>query len=350
VAAAVITIYSDRHQIHRPPAELHQGELIPHLDVPERTQAIVAHIQRERLGPVQSPDPPDLRRLRRVHSPEFLEFLQTAARMWAGAGRPGAAMPYAWRPPRSSVMRPQGIDGLLGWYATDACTPITGQTWEAAVESTAIAITGARLLMSGAAAALAVCRPPGHHAGPDYYGGYCYLNNAALAADLLAEGGTVTILDIDYHHGNGTQDIFWSRSDVVYASIHADTSQAFPYFSGGRRDIGEGAGRNATRNFPIPPGAPTQLWLNAFANALAFGLKFHPNHLVVSLGVDTAVGDPTGTFSLSPSTYAYIGREIAQSGIPTLFILEGGYQLDMIGVNCATLIKAHDQEFARLGG
>jgi acetoin utilization deacetylase AcuC-like enzyme len=340
----MITIYSNQHHLHRPEVELHGGDLIPHYEVPERVQAILDRIEREGLGSVRSPDPLEPSLLRRVHDPGLLDFLETAAQKWSAAGRVGAVMPYTWRHPSPHTFRPQSIDGLAGWYATDACTPITTQTWSAAVGAAAVAVTGARLLMSGATAVAAMTRPPGHHAGFAYYGGYCYLNNAALAADLLAERENVMILDIDYHHGNGTQDIFWSRADVVYASVHASTCYAFPYFSGAREEIGAGVGQNANRNYPIPPDAPTQVWVNAFTNALSFGAHFRPRYMVVSLGMDTADGDPVGTFHLDDRVYAQVGREIARLGIPTLYVLEGGYHLDTIGRNLVALLRSHDQE------
>jgi len=198
-------------------------------------------------------------------------------------------------------------------------------------------------VLAGERAAFALCRPPGHHAGRDYLGGYCYLNNAAIAAEAAtAAGRRVAILDIDYHHGNGTQDIFYVRGDLLFVSIHADPRTDYPYYWGHADETGDGDGEGATLNLPLPRGADLAAYLPALGTALARIAAFAPDLLVVSYGADTFTGDPISHFRLETRDYADLGRRIAGLGLPVLTVMEGGYAVDALGANVASFLEGLD--------
>ena len=219
------TVFSPRHAGHAGNVELMPGEIVPAFELPRRAEIIRARIAEVGLGPVVAPSPHGLEVARRVHAPDYVDFLPRAWPMWAAAGRGGTAMPFVWPVPglRADVP-PADIDGLLGFYAMDGGATFVAGTWDAVKASYDVALSAAALVRGGADAAFALCRPPGHHAGPRFAGGYCFLNNAAAAAEWLRENGAerVSVLDIDYHHGNGTQAIFYARGDVQVVNIHAD--------------------------------------------------------------------------------------------------------------------------------
>jgi acetoin utilization deacetylase AcuC-like enzyme len=245
-----------------------------------------------------------------------------------------------------------------GRYCFDLSAPIVAGTYAAARSAAAAALTGADLLLEGARAAYALCRPPGHHAMPALAGGYCYLNNAAIAANRLAlahapaaEGdrrpwamapASVAILDIDYHHGNGTQAIFYERSDVFCASIHADPDREYPYFLGFAEERGAGPGEGYNLNIPLEAGVDDTRYLGALEQALEAIVAYSPRFLVVSAGLDTFAADPLGDFNLSAAAYPAIGRRIAQLGLPTLFVQEGGYAVDALGDNVVGLFQGYE--------
>jgi acetoin utilization deacetylase AcuC-like enzyme len=233
------------------------------------------------------------------------------------------------------------IDALLGRYAFDAATPITANTWEAVYASAQVALTAGDMVGAGERAAFALCRPPGHHAGADYSGGYCYLNNAAIAAQAARDAGAarVAILDIDYHHGNGTQDIFWRRGDVFYASIHADPATDYPFYWGHADEVGEDDGRGATLNLPLPHGARLDAFRQAQGVALEAITRFAPDLLIISYGADTWEGDPICHFALSTDDQAVLASDIAGCGWPTLIVMEGGYAIDALGANVASFLS-----------
>jgi len=235
-------------------------------------------------------------------------------------------------PPRSGATRPRVLRGLMGWYCFDAQTPFLKNTWNAACSSFATAIQAAELLASGKDSLVyALCRPPGHHAGREFYGGYCYLNNAAGAVTVLGHEGRCAILDIDYHHGNGTQDIFYSNKDVFYASIHADPAHAFPFFSGYETERGEKKSKGHNLNIALPTKISEETYLKALDKAIAAISRFKPKYLVISYGTDIVEGDPVGDFGLSLSAIQVIGERIKKMNLPTLVVQEGGYNTDTVG-------------------
>jgi acetoin utilization deacetylase AcuC-like enzyme len=276
-----------------------------------------------------------------VHDAAYVDFLQTAWDRWQAAGFKGEAIASTWPARRMVQARPSGIDGQLGYYALAAETSITQGTWQAALSSAHVALTGAERLRSGARGCFALCRPPGHHAAKDLYGGYCFFNNAAIAAQHLRDTGMtrVAILDVDFHHGNGTQDIFYDRADVLFISLHGTPEEAFPYFLGYANEIGSGAGEGFTLNLPMPRGTGFDVWRTALATALARIADYAPDALIVSLGVDTFETDPISFFKLTSPNFITMGADIAAAGLPTLFVMEGGYDIAEIGINTVNVLE-----------
>jgi acetoin utilization deacetylase AcuC-like enzyme len=342
----MITVFSPAHLLRHPRTELSGGELVRPHECPERAQFVLERVREVGLGSVIAPLPCDSAALLSVHDAEFLEFLEHAWRDWLAAGNRGEAIPDCWPARRMTQRRPTSITGKLGYYAMAAETSISAGTWEAARAAVDVAITAAAQLKSGAPAAFALCRPPGHHAARDLFGGYCFLNNAALAAQFLRDGGAarVAILDVDYHHGNGTQDIFYDRPDVLFVSLHADPAAAFPYFSGYADETGVGAGCGFTLNLALPAGTEFSLWQEALRRALARIADFHADALIVSLGVDTFMGDPISAFRLRSEDFTTYGRMIGACSLPTLFVLEGGYAVREIGVNVVNVLTGFESQ------
>jgi acetoin utilization deacetylase AcuC-like enzyme len=228
----------------------------------------------------------------------------------------------------------------FGYYCFDPDTPIGKGTWEAALSSAGAAVAGACLLLEGGARfAYALCRPPGHHAGSDFFGGYCYLNNAAIAAKRLQALGRVAIVDIDYHHGNGTQEIFWDDGQVFVGSLHADPDFAYPYYSGYADEVGGPEALDTITNVPLPAGTDGEAYLTALDRVLEQVSAFGPAVLVVSVGFDTYSGDPLSTFELEVGDYARIGDRLAQLECRTLFVQEGGYCLEALGTLAENLLS-----------
>ena len=335
------TIYSDDHRLQDGRAELVDGTLQACFESPRRADAIAASLRTAGLGEILPPDEFDESAMRRIHRDNFVEFLKVAWDLWTAAGRDFDALPLNWAVRGMRDIEPDTIDGKLSYFSFDAATPLTAGTWQAARSAVNVALTGAQCLAAGAVSAFSLCRPPGHHAAQDYYGGYCFLNNAAIAAQAMRDGGAerIAILDIDYHHGNGTQSIFYSRADVFFASIHGDPRQEFPYFLGYADETGSGAGQGCNANFPLPWDTAADDWFAALHAAIAGVRRYDPETLVVSLGVDTYVDDPISRFRLQRSDYLEVGRQIAALRRPTLFVMEGGYAVDAIGANVVNVLQ-----------
>jgi acetoin utilization deacetylase AcuC-like enzyme len=332
--------FDPSQRAHVPARELHNGAFMPYAETPARVDAILAAIG-ETEQPVDRGETPILA----VHTAEYVEFLKAAPGLWRAAGRPGDAIPYAFPIRGRRPLALSRVDALLGQYAFDATTPITADTWSAVRGSAQSALAATHAVLGGERAAFALCRPPGHHAGADYCGGYCHLNTAAIAAqyalDPARDGGVgrVAILDIDYHHGNGTQDIFWERGDVFYASVHADPATDYPFYWGHADECGAGEGEGATLNLPLPHGTRLDAFRSAQGRALDAIARFAPGLLVVSFGADTWEGDPISHFALRTQDYAVLARDIAGGGWPTVIVMEGGYAVDALGRNVASFLS-----------
>ena len=329
------TVYSDAHRLHRG-CELKDGAVSPSFEKPERAEMILASVQTRQLGAVLPAERFPRECYVAAHSERYVRFLENAWDEWRATGKTCDALPLVW-PIRdlAGAPEPDFIDGKLGFYAMDAGAPITAGTWTAVSGSADAALTAMRLVMGGERGAFALCRPPGHHAAREYMGGYCYLNNAAVAAEFARAQGAarVAVLDVDFHHGNGTQNIFYDRGDVLFVSIHGDPRVSYPYFSGFADECGTGAGADCTLNLPLPKGTDWPRYREALQTAMRRIARFAPDFLVVSLGVDTFEGDPISHFKLKSTDYEALGAEIARAGIATAFVMEGGYMVDEIGTN-----------------
>lgn len=339
------TIYSPRHAGHSGNVELMAAVILPAYELPARAEIIRARVAEVGLGPIREPDGFSLEAARRVHRPDYVDFLGRAHDMWLARGRTGTAMPFVWPVPGLRRDRPpEDIEGLLGYYGFDGGATFVAGTWDAVQASHDTALTGAALVRSGERAAFALCRPPGHHAGSAFAGGYCFLNNAAVAAEWLRAAGAprVSILDIDYHHGNGTQEIFYARGDVQVVNIHADPRVEYPYFLGHADERGTGEGEGATLNLPLPHGTGFAEWSAALETASAAIAAFAPEILIVSLGVDTFHGDPISEFRLDTPDYPVIGARLRALGLPTLFVMEGGYAVEAIGRNAVGVLEGFE--------
>jgi acetoin utilization deacetylase AcuC-like enzyme len=340
----MITVFSEEHLKRNAKTELYGGRLVAPHECPERAQYVLERVRAVRLGEVVPPAQFGLGPALKVHDERFVEFLESAWRDWVAAGNLGEAIPDCWPARRMTQRCPSGIAGRLGYYAMAAETSISAGTWEAARAAADVAVTAAGHLQRGARGAFALCRPPGHHAARDLYGGYCFLNNAAIAAQSLRDHGAarVAVLDVDFHHGNGTQDIFYDRADVLYVSLHGDPAHAFPYFSGYAEETGAGAGTGFNLNLPLPPATEFSAWVQALAQGLARIQRFAPDALVVSLGVDTFAQDPISFFRLASDDFSAYGRMIGACKIPTLFVFEGGYAVADVGVNAVNVLSGFE--------
>ncbi len=235
---------------------------------------------------------------------------------------------------------PTSLLGRAGYYVMDLSACIVEGTYRAALASANCALSAAEVVANGDRAAFALCRPPGHHAGKDYAAGYCFINNASVAANWLATKGKVAILDIDYHAGNGTQDIFYERGDMLSISIHADPDFEYPHFIGYADERGEGKGSGLHYNFPLPAGTNNQAYLKTLGQALAIIRKFQTNYLVLSAGMDIYRADKLGTFKITQTGITEIGEQIASLKLPTVVVMEGGYANDVLGKNILHLLGA----------
>ena len=338
-------ILSDDHAAHFPAGELYDGALVRPFECPERWEHVVAALDAAGFDDRTVPDPVDLGGVTAVHDPVYVGFLRTCHDDWRAAGYTGDAIPsmFPVRGMRHDRV-PLDIDGRLGWHAIAAETAITEGTWRAAEASAAIAQTGQRTLAGGADAAFALCRPPGHHATADQFGGYCFLNNAAVAAQGFLDRGAdrVAVLDVDFHHGNGTQAIFYDRADVLFVSLHGHPADEFPYFCGYADETGAGPGEGHNLNLPMGPGTGFDEWAAALDVGCRRIADHRPDALVVSLGVDTFAGDPISSFLLTSPDYLAVGRRIAALSLPTLYVMEGGYAVAEIGTNTVNVLLGHE--------
>jgi acetoin utilization deacetylase AcuC-like enzyme len=341
--------YNDRHPLHHGRHEMFRGQLVPCFEVPARADFVVQELQSRKFGTIATAPEVEVDVLARVHARRYLDFLATAWDEWVALDADNAerdALPSYWpiRTFRSDVL-PASFPARMGLFSFDAGSPITSGTWQAARQGGACAVAGARHLLQGARSAFVLTRPPGHHAGHDFFGGYCFVNNAAVAAQCLRDGGLdkVAVLDVDYHHGNGTQAIFYHRSDVFFASIHGDPHTEYPYYLGYADERGSGAGLDHNLNLPLPRGTGFRAWADALQQALQRIAAHGAQALVVSLGLDTFAGDPIAGFTLAGDDYLRMGEALAEAGLPTLFVFEGGYAVAEVGVNAINVLEGFSQ-------
>ena len=345
----MITFYNAKHALHQGKYEMFRGQLVPCFEVPDRADFVLKELQKREFGPVSGPGLFPDTALSNVHTPRYLDFLAHAWDEWvaldpANAGRD--ALPSCWptRSFRTDVL-PANFAARMGLFSFDAGSPLTSGTWVAAREGAFCALSAANAVVEGARSAFSLSRPPGHHAGADFFGGYCFLNNAALAAQALRDRGMkrVAVLDIDYHHGNGTQAIFYERPDVFFSSIHGDPHTEYPFFLGYSDEKGSGAGLGCNQNLPLPRGTGFETWRSVLSVALHEIAMFKAEALVVSLGLDTFEGDPISGFHLKSDDYLRVGEDLADAGLPTVFVFEGGYAVAEVGVNAVNVLEGFQQ-------
>ncbi|MER9300694.1 histone deacetylase family protein [Mesorhizobium sp. M0621] len=330
--------YAEEQKRHDPKAFLSSGAAKPNPEQPERVERLLAGaksagcaIDRPRnhgLGPVAA-----------VHTPEYLDFLEHIYTRWQRIDGASAEVIPNIHPIARSGSYPASAVGQAGYHMADTACPISGETWQSALWSAWSAVEAAEAVMAGAPAAYALCRPPGHHAFADVAGGFCFINNSAVAAQTLRRTASrVAILDVDLHHGNGTQGIFYARPDVLTVSLHADPVRFYPFFWGHADERGEGPGLGYNFNLPLPRKSTDAAFLEALGVAFQRIRAFSPDALVVALGLDAFEGDPFGGLSVTTPGFSRIGEAIAKLGLPTVIVQEGGYLCDELGDNLTAFL------------
>ena len=321
-AEPILLVVNESHDLH------HVKER-GYVEAPVRVSSILQQIVPTGLFERVSADEYADHHVLAVHDPSLVAYIETACR---GAPEGKSLYPYVF-PVRNKTRPPREPSVLPGYYCIDTFTPINRNAWPAARHAVDCALTAAAAVLDGRRIAYALVRPPGHHAERASFGGFCYLNNTAIAANFLSAHGRVAILDLDYHHGNGQQDIFYRRSDVLTVSLHGHPSFAYPYFAGFEDERGEGPGEGFNLNLPLPETLDGKGYRRALLRALRFVEDFAPTFLVVALGLDPARGDPTGTWSLRAKDFEKNGRLVGELDLPTLVVQEGGYRTRTLGSN-----------------
>jgi len=318
----IMLVINDRHRIHH-------VEERGYVESPVRIDSILEELDKTDLFQKVAPRHFSEKYIRAVHAPKFVDYLKRVCNEL----EPGTSVyPYVF-PVRNRTRPPKVLPIRAGYYCIDTFTPINGNAYLAAKRAVDCALTAAKKLLEGYRLAYALVRPPGHHAEPASFGGFCYLNSAAVAAEHLSQYGKIAIVDVDYHHGNGQQEIFYERSDVLTISIHGHPSFAYPYFSGFISERGRGAGHGYNVNIPLPESVDGELYRNVLRDALKRVARFSPGFLVVALGLDTAKEDPTGSWNLVAEDFESIGKMIGLLRLPTLVVQEGGYDTRVLGIN-----------------
>lgn len=330
--------YAAATELHDPIFRLTAGAVVRNAEQAERAHLLLQGLAQLDLT-TDEPAPIPREALLRVHSERFLDFIETAWEEWQkipGAGPEVVPNTHAMNAEKTY---PSHVVPRAGWHFSDTSAPIGPHSWQAALASAATAHAAAQAVLAGEGAAYALCRPPGHHAGRDFAAGFCYLNNSAIAAqELLAEFDRVAILDIDVHHGNGTQDIFYRRADVLTVSLHADPARFYPFFWGHAAERGEAEGLGFNLNIPLPRGTGDKAYLEELDRALARIEAFAPGALVVALGLDAHESDPFRGLAISTTGFGRIATRIAALELPTLLVQEGGYLSDDLGDNLQSFL------------
>ena len=342
--------YHPDQTLHAPQQFMRFGRIVPVKDLPIRTERLLGALARHGIAP-EAPPPSGTAPALAVHTPAYLGFLQTVWDRWTQLPDHGPEVwpntfPY-WSGRPEDASRPdcpaEGLVGQVGWYLGDLSVPMGPASWLSILRSCETAVAGADAVLAGTEAAYALCRPSGHHARADRASGFCYVNNTAVAAQRLrTRFSKVAVIDVDAHHGDGTQQIFYGRSDVLTVSIHADPSNYYPFFTGTPGETGHGAGLGFNLNLPLPHGADGTAMLAALEVAAERVADFGAEALVVALGYDAHRDDPIGVLALEAVDFAGIGRRIRALGLPTLVVQEGGYALDAIGPCLDAFLQGFD--------
>ncbi|WFU06706.1 histone deacetylase family protein (plasmid) [Rhizobium sp. CB3171] len=330
--------YAEEQKRHDPGTYISRGTAQSHPEKPARVEMLLAGASSAGLI-VERPRNHGLGPIAAVHTPEYLDFLEHIFSRWQRIeGASAEVIPHI-HPIARNGSYPSSAVGQAGYHIADTACPISTETWNSALWSAWSAVEAAEALMGGGASTYALCRPPGHHALADVAGGFCFINNSAVAAQALRRSAArVAILDVDLHHGNGTQGIFYARSDVLTVSLHADPIGFYPFFWGYADERGEGAGLGYNLNLPLPHKSGDAAFLDALATALRRIRAFAPEALVVALGLDAFEGDPFSGLSLSTFGFSRIGEAIAGLGLPTVIVQEGGYLCGALGDNLTAFL------------
>ena len=345
-------VYTAAHLAHDISVETYLGVPIPANEVAERAERIRSALEADGGFEIVSPTEHGMDPILAVHDEGLVRYLEGA---WTEAQReelPRAFLVADTYPnihmfegmsdeAAKRVREPKAIGGRAGWWNLDTGNPLLPGTYGAAIAAVDVALTTADLVLGGERAAYGLCRPPGHHAARGMYGGYCFLNNAAIAAETIVRttGEKVAILDVDFHHGNGTQQIFWRRGDVLYVSLHADPDRQYPFFLGRADETGEGDGAAANLNIPLPAGTDNAAYLIALERGLERIAGTDGSVVVVSLGFDTYGRDPIGDFALTTEVYHEVGRRVAALGRRLVILQEGGYYRPALGENARAWLR-----------
>jgi len=312
---------------------------MPYLENSDRMDKILDALREVDWAEILEPTDYGLNPIYAVHDKDYIDFLASAWTDWLDSNPkdPSVLLPATFAL-RRHPQKPTSLLGRAGYYMMDLSACIIEGTYEAALASVNCALSAAREISDGARSAFALCRPPGHHAGKDYAGGYCFINNASVAANWLSSKGKVALLDVDYHCGNGTQDIFYERDDVLTISIHADPNFEYPHYAGYATETGTGAGLGFHRNFPLAKGTDDIGYLSPLEEALNLIRTFEPKYLLLSAGMDIYAEDPLGTIKVTTNGIREIGKRISALDLPTVIIMEGGYANEALGKNIVSLL------------
>lgn len=337
--------YHPDQERHAPPSFLLRGRPVDSPEGPVRAELLARGLAAVGLSlsvPIASDGPLLRDRLARIHAARYLEFLETIHARWRALPDAAEIVAPNVHPCGGGHHYPRHPVGQVGWHMHDMACPMTAESFAGILASAATAEAAAESVVGGERSAYALCRPPGHHAGPERAGGFCFLNNSALTASVLREHhGRVAILDVDLHHGNGTQDIFYARGDVWTGSLHADPADFYPFFWGGADETGDGDGRGANRNVPLPLGSDGGAFMAALESLVTQLEAFRPGALVVALGLDAHHADPLAGLALETDDFVTLGRRLAAIDLPTVIVQEGGYPTEHLGANLAAFLKGY---------
>ncbi len=331
-------VYNEAQKRHYPKNFVSSGVVTANPEQPERADRLLAGALAAGLEHEPTVDQ-GLAPISAVHTPEYVEFLMSAHERWSHRPNASAEVIPNVHPVRSRSGYPRSVDGQAGYHMADTACPISAETWEAVRLSASTAVQATRLVLAGASSAYALSRPPGHHAFADLAGGFCYVNNSGVAAQALRSvHDRVAILDVDLHHGNGTQGVFYDRADVLTVSLHCDPARFYPFFWGYADERGEGAGDGYNMNLPLPRHSPDDVFLEALDRGITRIRAYAPGALVIALGLDAYEGDPFGGLRVTTDGFARIAERIAGLSLPTVIVQEGGYLTDDLAKNLTSFL------------
>ncbi|MBN2789247.1 MAG: histone deacetylase family protein [Candidatus Delongbacteria bacterium] len=332
------------HQLHDPITILDGWNFIPAFEIALRVDSICNKLRSGSFEFLHSGEFSERteKAAKSTHSKNYFDFLSSVYQEWSKTQEhDNGVIPYHFNR-NSENKKDLGIINEVGLHSYDTCTPIFRHTFTASLNSVECALTASDHILRGDKSVYALCRPPGHHSGKEFYGGFCYLNNSAISAKYILEktqDKKIAILDLDYHHGNGTQDIFYDTNEVLYVSIHADPKFDYPYSWGTKNETGTGKGKGYNINLPLDLGCDEKTYLSTLDTAISKINEFSPDFLIISLGVDTHINDPVGSFKLSFESFTKMGSRFKNYKIPVLIVQEGGYDLNSIGTSVSNFLS-----------